>query len=86
MTEDESNIDDIDRQIIRILQVDGRTPYSQIGRTVGLSDAAARQRVNRLTAQGYIKIVAVTDPIKTCLLYTSPSPRDQRGARMPSSA
>ena len=24
--------------------------------------------------------------VKTCLLYTSPSPRDQRGSRMPSSA
>ena len=24
--------------------------------------------------------------IKSCLLYTSPSPRDQRGSRMPSSA
>ena len=27
-----------------------------------------------------------TDKLKTCLLYTSPSPRDQRGSRMPSSA
>ena len=26
------------------------------------------------------------DLIHTCLLYTSPSPRDQRGSRMPSSA
>ena len=26
------------------------------------------------------------DPIEACLLYTSPSPRDQRGSRMPSSA
>ena len=25
-------------------------------------------------------------PDKICLLYTSPSPRDQRGSRMPSSA
>ena len=25
-------------------------------------------------------------PLYTCLLYTSPSPRDQRGSRMPSSA
>ena len=25
-------------------------------------------------------------PPETCLLYTSPSPRDQRGSRMPSSA
>jgi len=58
------NIDDIDREIIRLLQIDGRTSYSQLGRTVGLSDAAARQRVNRLTAEGYIDIVAVTDPVK----------------------
>ena len=26
------------------------------------------------------------EPVKNCLLYTSPSPRDQRGSRMPSSA
>lgn len=58
------NIDDTDREIIRLLQIDGRTSYSQLGRTVGLSDAAARQRVNRLTAEGYIDIVAVTDPVK----------------------
>ena len=58
------NIDDIDRDIIRLLQADGRTPYSEIGRQVGLSDAAARQRVNRLTAEGVIDIVAVTDPVK----------------------
>ena len=29
---------------------------------------------------------AVDQAIRTCLLYTSPSPRDQRGSRMPSSA
>ena len=31
-------------------------------------------------------IDAVTDPIMGCLLYTSPSPRDKRQSRMPSSA
>ena len=30
--------------------------------------------------------VAPGEPIYICLLYTSPSPRDQRGSRMPSSA
>ena len=30
--------------------------------------------------------VELTQNAKTCLLYTSPSPRDQRGSRMPSSA
>ena len=34
-----------------------------------------------------IKEFQFNDPIyKACLLYTSPSPRDQRGSRMPSSA
>lgn len=59
-----SAIDDIDRELIRHLQADGRTSFSQLGKLVGLSDAAARQRVNRLTADGVIDIVAVTDPVK----------------------
>ncbi len=57
-------IDDLDREIIKHLQTDGRMTYSQLGAEVGLSDAAARQRVNRLTNQGVIDIVAVTDPKK----------------------
>jgi len=57
-------IDSIDRELIRHLQADGRTSYAQLGKLVGLSDAAARQRVNRLTADGVIDIVAVTDPVK----------------------
>ena len=32
------------------------------------------------------KITAIAGESSTCLLYTSPSPRDQRGSRMPSSA
>ena len=31
-------------------------------------------------------IAGFIDPSEGCLLYTSPSPRDQRGSRMPSSA
>ena len=56
-------IDDIDREIIRHLQTDGRMPYSQLAQLIGLSDAATRQRVNRLTDRGVIDIVAVTDPV-----------------------
>lgn len=62
-------IDDIDRELIRILQADGRTSYSQLGRVVGLSDAACRQRVMRLLDDGVIDIVAVTDPVKLGLGY-----------------
>lgn len=62
-------IDDTDRELIRILQADGRTPFSQLGREVGLSDAACRQRVMRLLDDGVIDIVAVTDPVKLGLGY-----------------
>ena len=41
----ESVIDEIDAQIIRHLQVDGRRPYTHLAREVGLSEAAVRHRV-----------------------------------------
>ena len=55
-------LDDVDKAIIRALQEDGRTPYSKLGPMVGLSQAAVRQRVQRLTDRGVMQIVAVTDP------------------------
>lgn len=55
-------IDDIDREIIRHLQTDGRMPYSHLGGLIGLSDAATRQRVHRLIERGVMSVVAVTDP------------------------
>ncbi len=57
-------IDDIDKAIIRLLQVDGRMAYAQLGPAVGLSSAAARQRVQRLMENGVIEIVAVSQPLK----------------------
>lgn len=56
-------VDDIDKAIIRELQVDGRMPYAKLGPKVGLSQAAARQRVQRLVESGAMQIVAVTDPL-----------------------
>ena len=55
-------LDDVDRAIISELQADGRMSYAELGPRVGLSQAAARQRVNRLTERGVMQIVAVTDP------------------------
>ena len=55
-------LDEIDKRIIEQLQQDGRRPYTQIGPAVGLSEAAVRQRVQRLTESGVIQIVGVTDP------------------------
>ena len=55
-------LDDTDKAIIRALQLDGRTPYSKLGPAVGLSQAAVRQRVQRLIDRGVMQVVAVTDP------------------------
>ena len=55
--------DDISKQIIEQLQEDGRRSYAAIGKAVGLSEAAVRQRVQRLQDAGVMQIVAVTDPM-----------------------
>ncbi|MBS1836437.1 MAG: Lrp/AsnC family transcriptional regulator [Actinobacteria bacterium] len=60
----DARIDEIDAQLIRRLQVDGRRPYTQLAREVGLSEAAVRQRVQRLLDSGVMQIVAVTDPLQ----------------------
>ncbi|WP_300610396.1 Lrp/AsnC family transcriptional regulator [Trebonia sp.] len=56
-------IDDISKRIIEQLQADGRQSYAAIGKAVGLSEAAVRQRVQRLQETGVMQIVAVTDPL-----------------------
>ena len=57
-------IDDVAKQIIEQLQEDGRRAYATIGKAVGLSEAAVRQRVQRLLDAGVMQIVAVTDPLQ----------------------
>ncbi|MFJ2553392.1 Lrp/AsnC family transcriptional regulator [Microbacterium sp. NPDC087591] len=57
-------LDEVSKTIIELLQEDGRRSYSDIGRVVGLSEAAVRQRVQRLTESGIMQIVAVTDPMQ----------------------
>jgi Lrp/AsnC family transcriptional regulator for asnA, asnC and gidA len=56
-------LDDVSKAIIEQLQEDGRRPYAAIGKAVGLSEAAVRQRVQRLLDSGVMQIVAVTDPL-----------------------
>ncbi len=57
-------LDDVSRAIIEQLQEDGRRPYARIAAAVGLSEAAVRQRVQRLLDAGVMQIVAVTDPLQ----------------------
>lgn len=55
-------LDDVSKRIIEELQQDGRRSYAALAKTVGLSEAAVRQRVQRLLDAGVMQIVAVTDP------------------------
>jgi Lrp/AsnC family transcriptional regulator for asnA, asnC and gidA len=56
-------LDDVNKRIIEHLQRDGRTSYAALAKTIGLSEAAVRQRVQRLLDGGMMQIVAVTDPL-----------------------
>ena len=57
-----SPLDEVSKQLIEELQHDGRRSYADLAKSVGLSEAAVRQRVRRLLDDGSMQIVAVTDP------------------------
>ena len=56
-------LDETNKRIIEQLQRDGRMSYAALAKIVGLSEAAVRQRVQRLLEAGVMQIVAVTDPL-----------------------
>ncbi len=57
-------LDEVSKGIIEQLQEDGRRSYAEIGKAVGLSEAAVRQRVQKLQESGVMQVVAVTDPMQ----------------------
>ena len=57
-------LDEVSKAIVEQLQQDGRRSYAAIGKVVGLSEAAVRQRVQRLVEAGVMQVVAVTDPLQ----------------------
>lgn len=59
-----TQLDAVSKAIIEQLQSDGRRSYAEIGKAVGLSEAAVRQRVQKLTDSGVMQVVAVTDPMQ----------------------
>ncbi len=55
-------LDEIDRRVIKILQVDGRTPNTEIARQLRVSETTIRKRIAQLVSQDLINIVAVPTP------------------------
>ncbi len=56
-------LDGTAKRIIEELQTDGRRSYAAIAKNVGLSEAAVRQRIQRLIEGGVMQVVAVTNPL-----------------------
>ena len=59
----QAKIDGIDQKIIKILSKDGRTPFAQIAKQLGVSTGMVRQRYQRLVHDGVLQIVAITNPL-----------------------
>ncbi|MGH2449241.1 MAG: Lrp/AsnC family transcriptional regulator, partial [Chloroflexota bacterium] len=62
--ENGARIDVLDRQIIALLQPDGRRAFSDIARELGVSEGTIRQRYQRLVNEGVLQVVGVADPFK----------------------
>jgi Lrp/AsnC family transcriptional regulator for asnA, asnC and gidA len=60
----QAGIDRLDREIIRHLQEDGRRPFREIGRALGVSEATVRARFRRLEHSGVVRILAFADPFR----------------------
>src|SRR4051794_54910 len=56
------DLPEIDREIIRILRIDGRRPYVRIAKEVGLDEKTVRRRMADLRESGIIDVTTVTDP------------------------
>ena len=63
-TESPERLDNIDLKIIEALRKDGREAFAQIAEQLNVSPGMIRQRYNRLVDLGYLKVVAVTNPLR----------------------
>jgi Lrp/AsnC family transcriptional regulator for asnA, asnC and gidA len=58
------DLDETDLKIIEALHKDGRMAFTQIAEQLGVSPGMIRQRYTRLIDQGFLKIVAITNPVR----------------------
>jgi Lrp/AsnC family transcriptional regulator, regulator for asnA, asnC and gidA len=56
-------VDELDRRIIEALQANGRDSFRRIAGLLGVSEATVRARYARLTSEGVLQVVAVTNPL-----------------------
>jgi Lrp/AsnC family transcriptional regulator, regulator for asnA, asnC and gidA len=57
-------LDDIDRSIVDAMRKDGRVAFAQIAEQLSVSPGMIRLRYNRLVEEGYLRVVAITNPLR----------------------
>lgn len=55
--------DELDKRLVELLVEDGRRAYTEMAAIVGVSEATVRTRVQRLTGTGFLRIVALCNPL-----------------------
>ena len=58
------SLDETDLKIIEALRKDGRVAFAQIAEQLNVSPGIIRQRYNRLVEKGYLRVVAITNPLR----------------------
>ena len=59
-----ASLDELDGQIVALLQQDGRMPFREIGRRLGVSEGTVRHRANRMFNSGALTVLAIADPFR----------------------
>ena len=57
-------LDEIDRFIVEAMRKDGRVAFSQIAEQLNVSAGMIRLRYNRLVEEGYLRVVAISTPLR----------------------
>ena len=55
-------LDETDREIVSLLQYDGRLPFTKIGEELGITEGSVRRRVKRLMDEGKLQVVGIIQP------------------------
>lgn len=58
-----ARLDPVDRAIVDALRRDGRRPFREIARALGVSESMVRKRAHRLLDAGWMRILAISDPL-----------------------
>ncbi len=74
-----SALDQMDERIIEALNHDGRRPFTQIARELGVNEATIRHRYARLVRRGVIQVVAISDALALGLVFAEAGVRVRGG-------